>query len=91
VIAGGPIITTDHRHIYLDASGSTSPSGNTPLSYHWTSYNAEAITLRAQDTATPEVILPPILGYYTFNLTVTDSKGNSTTATLTILLTTTVF
>ena len=86
VVAGGTFQTVDRRHFFLNASASTSLSGNTPLTYHWESYNSQA-TILNQNTATPEIVLAPIEQDFAFLLTVTDSKGNSTTATITLFLT----
>jgi K319-like protein len=85
VVAGGTSQTVDRRHLFLNASASISPSGNTPLTYHWVSYNNQA-TILGQDTATPEIVLLPLKRDFSFVLTVTDSKGNSTTATVTLFL-----
>jgi hypothetical protein len=89
VIAGGPNQYTNRRHLVFDATASSSPSGNTPLRYHWSSNNFGAVALTSADTATPDVVLPPILGTYTFTLTVTDSKGNIATSMVSITLTAT--
>ena len=89
VIGGGTNQYVNRRHIVLDASGSSSPSGNNPLTYRWTSNNFGAIGLTNANTPTPDIVLPPILGTYGFTLTVTDSKGNSTTSTITLTLTAT--
>ena len=86
VITGGPRETVDRRHIYLDASGSTSTAGNTPLTYHWASQNYLA-SIFGQDTATPEIVLAPLEMDFVFQVTVTDSKGNSSTDSITVLLT----
>ena len=84
VVAGGTNITTIYRFIYPDASGSYSPIGNTPLTYNWTvQYNAAVII--NPNSPTPIIEFGLIGGTYLFNLTVTDSKGNSTTQVITIL------
>jgi hypothetical protein len=86
VIAGGPRLVAGRRHIFLDASGSTSLAGNKPLRYHWESYNNQA-TILGQDTATPEIILAPLEMDFMFLVTVTDSQGNSSTDSITVFLT----
>jgi hypothetical protein len=85
-VAGGTFQTVDRRHFFLDASATISPSGNTPLTYQWVSVDNLA-TILAQNTATPEIVLLPLKRDFVFRLTVTDSKGNATTATITMFLT----
>ena len=85
-VAGGGNIFTNRRHITPDASGT---SGAGPLTFHWTSVNFGAVALTNANSATPDIILPPILGNYTFTLTVTDANGVSTTTTVVITLTAT--
>jgi biopolymer transport protein ExbD len=87
VISGGTSQYVDRRHIILDATATSSPNGNMPLKFHWTSVNFGATALSNPDSATPDIVLPPILGAYSFTLTVTDSKGNSSTSTITLILT----
>ncbi len=84
VVAGGTTFTTIYRFIYPDASGSYSPIGNTPLTYHWTVRNNAAVIINA-DSPTPIIEFGIIGGTYQFDLTVTDSKGNSTTQLITVL------
>ena len=93
VIAGGNTITTIFRQLTINASGSYSPSGNNPLTYQWTSVNGTASIVNP-NSPTPSVILGNIAGgldqsggVYLFNVTVTDSKGNSSTATVAVTLT----
>ncbi len=93
VIAGGNSITTVFRQLTINASGSYSPQGNNPLTYLWTSVNGTASIVNA-NSPTPSVILGNIAGgldqnggVYLFNVKVTDSKGNSTTAIVTVTLT----
>lgn len=85
VIAGGTTITTYSRYLTLDASGSTSPGGNTPLRFLWTSINDSATVINAT-SATTQVQLGTIQGSYVFSLTVTDSKGNSSSTVVTVNL-----
>jgi hypothetical protein len=89
---GGPtivfpsdIVYTTVRDLRLDGSGSFSPAGNNPLSFYWTVREDKA-TIYQRTSPTPNVFLPGNTGNYIFDLTVTDSKGNSTTKTLTVRL-----
>ena len=91
--SGGPIIVfnpsnfiyTTTRDLSLDASGSSSPAGNTPLQFYWTSRGDKAVIYQ-RTSATTRIYLPGSTGNYIFDLTVTDSKGVSTTQTLTVRL-----
>ncbi len=85
VIAGGNTLTVTERHFSIDASGSFSPSGNNPLTYSWSSSNTNPAAILNPTSAITNVQLNGPSGNYIFNLTVTDSKGNSATATITIL------
>jgi hypothetical protein len=85
IIAGGPTINTGTRFLTLDASKSVSPSGNNPLTFVWTSLNDRALILNA-NSPMPSVQLGTVSGAYIFQLTVTDSKGNSATAFVTVNL-----
>ena len=86
VVAGGTFQTVDRRHFFLDASATISPAGNTPLTYMWVAYNNQA-TILGQNTAKPEIVLEPLKRDFVFLLTVTDSKGNTSTATIDLFLT----
>jgi hypothetical protein len=82
VIAGGSNQTTTVRNVLIDASGSKSPQGgNLTFSLATLYGSAEIIN---GNTSTPTVVLGPKAGPYYFNLTVTDSKGVSTTQEITI-------
>jgi hypothetical protein len=90
VIAGGPTITTVFRQLTIDASGSFSPAGNNPLTFEWNSVDNTAAIVNA-NSSKPSIILGQIGGglgqvggVYLFHLTVTDSKGNATTQTITV-------
>jgi hypothetical protein len=85
VFTGGPVQETTVRQIRIDASQTTSPSGNFPLTYQWTSRHGQAAILRPNDPIT-DVQLSNLIGDYFFDLTVTDSRGNVTTSTLVIRL-----
>ena len=86
VVAGGLNINTIFRYLTLDASGSFSPAGNNPLTFKWVSVNDRALVLGA-NTAKPQIQLGFIGDVYLFNLTVTDSKGNSSTVVVAVTLT----
>ncbi len=79
-------ITTYVRTVTLDASGSTSPSGNTPLTFFWYAAGGDITGIVGQNTATPSVTVGSAYGSYEVACTVTDSKGNSTTGVVTITL-----
>ncbi len=83
VIAGGSTQTTTVRSIQLDASGSSSAAGNNPLTFSWATLYGSAEVING-NTAKPNIVLGPTPGPYYFNLTVTDSKGMSTTQEVTI-------
>ena len=85
IFASGDILYTTNRDVRLDASGSFSPAGNNPLSFYWTVRSDKAVIYQ-RTSSTPNVYLPASAGNYIFDLTVTDSKGNSTTKTLTVRL-----
>jgi hypothetical protein len=82
VISGGNSQYVNRRNIVLSAT----VSGSGPFTYLWTANNYGAISLTNATTATPNVVLPPDLGAYGFTLVVTDSKGNSTTTMVTLIL-----
>ncbi len=84
VFAGGNSLTTTYRQLRLDASGTYSPSGNTPLSFYWTVQNTNPAAILNPTSPTPDVQLGGPSGDYIFNLTVTDSKGNTSTGSLTV-------
>jgi hypothetical protein len=79
---GGPTITvapagpTAIRVVDLDASATTSP--NLPLKFHW-SVVAGAADIGNADSALATGYILGGAGVYTFRVTVTDSKGNSST------------
>ena len=85
VISGGNTITSYERYLTLDASKSTSPVGNNPLSFLWTSVNDRALIINATSSM-PQVQLGTVAGSYVFTLTVTDSKGNTASTTVTVIL-----
>jgi len=81
------ICETVVRQVSLDLSQSTSPAGNTPLTYLTTSNsrNTNAAVLNATSVQ-PTVQLGEQFGDYFFTVVVTDSKGNQGTATVDIRL-----
>jgi hypothetical protein len=83
VISGGSTQTTTVRSIQLDASGSSSPAGNNPLTYSWVALYGSAEIVNGASSKTT-IVLGPTPGPYYFNLTVTDSKGMSTTQEITV-------
>ena len=85
VFASGNSILTYTRYATLDASASYSAAGNNPLRFKWTARNNQAM-IGSPASPTTTVQLPPaaVLGNYIFDVTVTDSKGNSTTAPITV-------
>jgi hypothetical protein len=83
VIAGGSTQTTTVRNVLINASGSSSPSGNNPLTYQLVALYGSAEIVNG-NTSQPTVVLGATPGPYYFNLTVTDSKGMSTTQEITI-------
>jgi hypothetical protein len=85
VITGGLAQETQYRDFIIDASGSFSSTNPGPLTYLWTSHDSEAAILNPT-SSTPRVQITNFLGTYLFDLTVTDSKGNSTTVTVSIKL-----
>jgi hypothetical protein len=85
VIAGGNMLTITSRDFQLDASASFSPAGNNPLTYSWSAANQNPAAILNPTSAVTNVQLNGPNGTYIFNLTVTDSKGNSSTATITVL------
>jgi hypothetical protein len=69
------------NQVSLDASGTT--GANAPFTYAWTVTQGTA-SINNPTAATSNAILLGGLGQYTFQVTVTDSKGNSAQKTVTI-------
>jgi hypothetical protein len=82
------ICQTANRQVSLDLSGSSSPTGNNPLTFLTVSNNLSAAVLNATSSH-PSVQLAELAGDYFFTVTVTDSMGNSTTVTVDLRLTNT--
>jgi hypothetical protein len=83
VIAGGSTQTTTVRNVLINASASSSAAGNNPLTFSLATLYGSAEIING-NTSMPTVVLGPTPGPYYFNLTVTDSKGMSTTQEITI-------
>ena len=75
------ICETLNRLLDLNLKGSSSPDGNLPLSFFVTSRQNSAVVLNPT-SSTPSVQLSELFGDYFFDVTVTDSKGNKSTAVL---------
>jgi hypothetical protein len=86
IVFPSDFIYTTTRDVRLDASGSFSSAGNTPLSFYWTVRGTDRAVIYNRTSATPNVFLRLAAGNYIFDVTVTDSKGNSSTKTLTVRL-----
>ncbi len=71
------------RQIQLDGTKSSDPDGD-PITYSWKSTGRTAAVFQA-NTATPQVQFHGGVGDYTFELTVTDSKGLTGKATTTVM------
>ena len=86
IVFPSDFIYTTSRDLRLDASGSFSSAGNNPLSFYWTARGTDRAVIYQRTSATPNVFLRLAPGNYIFDVTVTDSKGNSSTKTLTVRL-----
>ena len=80
-VSGAATCETAVRQFDLNLSGSTSSSGNNPLTFMTTSNNIQATVLNG-NSPTPTIQVPPEMGSYLFTVLVTDSKGNQTTVTI---------
>lgn len=79
--AGFDLELADPGMVTLDGSRSSDPDGDT-LTYSWTQVFGETVTLTGADTATPS--FQANSGSYGFVLTVTDGRGGSDSAQVTI-------
>ena len=87
-VAGPKNTISPTPQFQLDASKSTDPNGGT-LTYHWAYVPAFGMTatITGADTATPMVTVPDYSnaqGDYTFQLTVTNAAGLSSTDTVVV-------
>jgi hypothetical protein len=81
VVGGTTTCQTVVRLLDLDLSGSSSPSGNNPLTFFTTSRSTTAVVLNPTSSM-PSVQLSEGFGDYFFDVVVTDSKGNKALATI---------
>ncbi len=81
VANAGPDQVTMVQNIALNGSGSYDPDGD-PITYSWRVLGNGHADIYGANTATPSVLLASGYGAYTFELTVTDSKQASSTATV---------
>jgi hypothetical protein len=86
VFTPGATQTTAQKQLVLDASKSTDPNG-LQLSFNWTEVSGPAAAINLGNTATPLITFAGGKGDYVFQVTVTNSKGVSSTATTTITYT----
>jgi hypothetical protein len=83
-VAGPKNVTVTSRQTQLDGSQSTSADGK-PLTYLWTIPQGSPLAaISGGTTATPTVQFAQGRGTYTFQLTVTDSAGKSSTDVVTV-------
>jgi len=73
------------RNIVLNGSGSFDPDGD-PLSYSWRSVDGRATVTNADQAIAQAVLEDTNYGEFVFELTVTDSKGSSSVATVIVTL-----
>lgn len=86
--AGPSQTVTTGTSVTLDGSASTSPTGNTPLTYAWTMISrpgGSSATLSGSTTVHP-TFTPDVAGDYTISLVVTDSLGSSSTNTAQVVI-----
>jgi MYXO-CTERM domain-containing protein len=81
----GPTEVAANGTITLSGSTSTDPD-NDPLTYAWTQTSGPQVTLNGANTDTMSFTAPDSSGNIGIQLTVTDSKGASATATTTIAI-----
>jgi len=83
-IPGNESCQTLVRQFNLDLSSSTSPIGNTPLTFLTTSENTQAAVINPT-SITPTIQVGTLKGDYLFDVTATDSKGNKTTIVIDVV------
>lgn len=86
VFAGGNTITTTNRTLTLDASQSSSPAGNNPLSFSWSVAAGNVATIASPFSPVTSVTLGIPDGEYDFQVLVTDSKGNTAVGVVHVML-----
>jgi hypothetical protein len=84
LINGGPTIETNVRQVTLDGSA-TSPTGDGPLSYRWSSPGNNA-AIQTPNAASTIVQLNQLIGDFPFELEVTDTKGRKATKQVVVRL-----
>ena len=84
VINGGPLIETNVRQLTLDGTA-TSPTGDVPLTYRWTSPGTQA-AIQTPNSASTIVQVNQLIGDFIFELEVTDSKGRKATKQVVVRL-----
>jgi hypothetical protein len=83
-VAGPKNATVLSREYQLDGSGSTSADGG-KLTYQWSlAQGSQSAAILHGDSATPTIQFGRARGTYTFQLTVTDSKGATSTDTVSV-------
>lgn len=85
VILGAPVWNVEIPWLTLDASASSSPVGNTPLSFSWSASSPNVQFVDSPSSARPRIQMSQP-GTYTLNVTVTDSKGVSSQGSLQVNL-----
>lgn len=83
VFTPGATQATAQKQLVLDASKSTDPNG-LQLTFNWTEVSGPAAAINLGSTATPLITFAGGKGDYVFQVTVTNSRGVSSTATTTI-------
>jgi hypothetical protein len=79
------VCETVTRQVTLDLSGSSSPTGNNPLSFLTVSNSLSSAVL-SSTSSHPIVQVAETFGDYFFTVTVTDSMGNAATVTVDVRL-----
>jgi hypothetical protein len=85
-VAGGLSQSTIYREITLDASASTSPLGNLPLTFSWVQTSGVPSAISGSNGPVANIEMGNESGEYDFQVTVTDSKGNVAKATVAVTL-----
>ncbi|MBI4872128.1 MAG: PKD domain-containing protein [Candidatus Riflebacteria bacterium] len=83
--ATGPTEAAQGNTVLLDASSSTDPDGDT-LSYSWSQTDGTSVTLSSLTAHNP-TFTPAALGTYTFQVIVSDGRGGTDQATVTVSVT----